>query len=165
MRIFDCFMYFDEDLLLDVRLNYLDPYVDYFVIVESSFTHSGEKRDLKFNLEKFRKFKDKIIYKVYDEIPNKIEEILDKDDETTKTNKYIWNAIFRENGQRNFISEGLKSAERTCARDVGCDWYRWSENGSSRRASLVSPHVEHHQNDKHDTRDKWGHIHLRPRDN
>tara|TARA_B100001540_G_C15781439_1_gene631224 strand:+ start:183 stop:1052 length:870 start_codon:yes stop_codon:yes gene_type:complete len=103
-------MYFDEDLLLDVRLNYLDPYVDYFVIVESSFTHSGEKRDLKFNLEKFRKFKDKIIYKVYDEIPNKIEEILDKDDETTKTNKYIWNAIFRENGQRNYLFKGIENA-------------------------------------------------------
>ncbi len=110
MRIFDCFMYFDEDLLLDVRLNYLDPYVDYFVIVESSFTHSGEKRDLKFDLEKFRKFKHKIVYKVYDEIPNKIEEILDKDDETTKTNKYIWNAIFRENGQRNYLFKGIENA-------------------------------------------------------
>ena len=43
MRIFDCFMYFDEEIVLDTRLNYLDPYVDYFVIVESSFTHKGEK--------------------------------------------------------------------------------------------------------------------------
>jgi len=108
MRIFDCFMYFDEDLVLDVRLNYLDPYVDYFVIVESIFTHRGEKRDLKFDLEKFRKFKDKIIYIVYDETPGKIEEILDKDDETTKTNKSIWNAIFRENGQRNYLLKVLK---------------------------------------------------------
>ena len=64
MRIFDCFMYFDEDLVLDVRLNYLDRYVDYFVIVESRFTHSGEKRDLKFDIDKFKKFQDKIIYKV-----------------------------------------------------------------------------------------------------
>ena len=110
MRIFDCFMYFDEDLVLDVRLNYLDPYVDYFVIVESIFTHRGEKRDLKFDLEKFRKFKDKIIYIVYDETPGKIEEILDKDDETTKTNKSIWNAIFRENGQRNYLFKGVENA-------------------------------------------------------
>ena len=110
MRIFDCFMYFDEDLVLDVRLNYLDPYVDYFVIVESIFTHRGEKRDLKFDLEKFRKFKDKIIYIVYDETPGKIEEILDKDDETTKTNKSIWNAIFRENGQRNYLLKGVENA-------------------------------------------------------
>ena len=110
MRIFDCFMYFDEDLVLDVRLNYLDRYVDYFVIVESRFTHSGEKRDLKFDIDKFKKFQDKIIYKVYDEIPDKVEKVLDDDDEATKTNKYIFNAIFRENSQRNYLSEGIKNA-------------------------------------------------------
>ncbi len=75
MRIFDCFMYFDEDLVLDVRLNYLDKYVDYFVIVESCFTHRGDLRDLNFDIEKFKKFKDKIIYKVYEEIPPNINEI------------------------------------------------------------------------------------------
>ena len=35
MKIFDCFMYFDEELILDVRLNTLNEFVDYFVIVES----------------------------------------------------------------------------------------------------------------------------------
>ena len=59
MKIFDCFMYFDEELVLDVRLNTLDKYVDYFVIVESKFTHKGEKRNLKFNHEKFKKFENK----------------------------------------------------------------------------------------------------------
>ena len=54
-------MYFDEEIVLDVRLNTLNDFVDYFVIVESKFTHKGEKRDLKFNHEKFNKFKDKII--------------------------------------------------------------------------------------------------------
>ena len=111
MRIFDCFMYFDEELLLDLRLNYLDPFVDYFVIVESTYTHRGEKRDLKFDIEKFKNFKDKIIYKVYDEIPSKIEKVLDYDDEVTKNNKYIWNAIFRENGQRNYLSKGIENAK------------------------------------------------------
>ena len=43
MKIFDCFMYFDEEIVLDTRLNYLNQYVDYFVIVESCFTHKGEK--------------------------------------------------------------------------------------------------------------------------
>ena len=43
MKIFDCFMYFDEDMILDLRLNILDKYVDYFVIVESIFTHKGDK--------------------------------------------------------------------------------------------------------------------------
>ena len=50
MKIFDCFMYFDEETVLELRLNILDKYVDYFVVVESSFTHKGDKRDLKFNL-------------------------------------------------------------------------------------------------------------------
>ena len=46
MKIYDCFMYFDEDVVVDLRLNCLNDYVDRFVIVESQFTHSGEKRDL-----------------------------------------------------------------------------------------------------------------------
>ena len=46
MKIFDCFMFFDEDLILDLRLNILDKYVDYFVIVESTFNHKGENETL-----------------------------------------------------------------------------------------------------------------------
>ena len=52
MKIFDCFMYFDEEVVLDVRLNTLDKYVDYFVIVESSFTHKGDNKKLMFNHNK-----------------------------------------------------------------------------------------------------------------
>tara|TARA_B100000686_G_C16580327_1_gene857775 strand:- start:182 stop:1051 length:870 start_codon:yes stop_codon:yes gene_type:complete len=103
-------MYFDEEIVLDTRLNYLDPYVDYFVIIESCYTHRGDKRDLKFDIKKYKKFKDKIIYKVYDHIPNKIEKVLENDNEDTKSSKYIMNALYRENGQRNFISEGIKEA-------------------------------------------------------
>ncbi len=110
MRIFDCFMYFDEEIVLDTRLNYLDPYVDYFVIIESCYTHRGDKRELQFDIKKYEKFKDKIIYKVYDKIPNKIEKVLENDDENTKSSKYIMNALYRENGQRNFISEGINEA-------------------------------------------------------
>ena len=43
MKIFDCFMFYDEEMILDFRLNYLNEYVDKFVIIESSFTHSGKK--------------------------------------------------------------------------------------------------------------------------
>ena len=62
MKIFDCCMYFDEEVILDVRLNTLDKFVDYFVIVESTFTHKGEKRSLKFKPKRFDKFKNKIIF-------------------------------------------------------------------------------------------------------
>ena len=75
MKIFDCFMYFDEEVVLDLRLNSLNEYVDYFVIVESSFNHRGENRELKFNHKKFEKFEKKIIYLVYDKLPQKIETI------------------------------------------------------------------------------------------
>ena len=104
-------MYFDEEMILDLRLNILNKYVDYFVIVESTFTHRGEKRKLKFNQNKFEHFKDKIIYLIYDQIPENIEDINTKDTENEKSRKLIMNAVFRENGQRNFISKGLKNAE------------------------------------------------------
>ena len=111
MKIFDCFMYFDEEVILDVRLNTLDKYVDYFVIVESSFTHKGDKKNLMFNHNKFEKFKNKIIYLVYDKQPKGIEAVNEKDSEDEKSRKYILNAALRENGQRNFIQNGLNKAE------------------------------------------------------
>ena len=55
MKIFDCFMYFDEEIVLDLRLNTLNDYIDYFVIVESSFTHKGNKRKLKFEPTLFKR--------------------------------------------------------------------------------------------------------------
>lgn len=111
MKIFDCFMYFDEEIVLDLRLNILDKYVDYFIIVESKYTHKGDKRNLKFNPKKFTKFQNKIKYFIYDKIPEKIEPILENDNENDKARKYIMNAVYRENGQRDFISSGLKDAK------------------------------------------------------
>ena len=111
MKIYDCFMYFDEELILDLRLNILDKFVDYFVIVESIFTHKGEKRDLKFNINKFKKFEDKIVYLVYDQEPSQIKKIVSKDTEDEKSRKYIMNALFRENAQRNFINGALNDLD------------------------------------------------------
>ena len=58
MKIYDCFMYFDEDLILDIRLNCLSNFIDKFIIIESSFNHKGEKRNPQFNINKFERFKD-----------------------------------------------------------------------------------------------------------
>ena len=110
MKIFDCFMYFDEEVVLDVRLNTLNEFVDYFVIVESKFTHKGDPRELQFNHKKFEKFKDKIIYLIYDEEDPKIENVEKEDSESEKSSKYIFNAAYRENGQRNYIKKGLVNA-------------------------------------------------------
>ena len=111
MKIFDCFMYFDEEVVVDVRLNTLGQFVDYFVIVESRFTHKGDRRELKFNHKKFENFKNKIIYVVDDQVYPQTEEIKSQDDEGEKSRKYIYNASYRENGKRNLIKKGLSEAE------------------------------------------------------
>ena len=100
-------MYFDEEMVLDLRLNILNEFVDYFVIVESKFTHKGDKRELRFNNKKFEKFKNKIKYLILDKEP---EGLLKIKDQKNDHGGYIMNALLRENSQRNFISEGLKSA-------------------------------------------------------
>ena len=103
-------MYFDEEVVLDLRLNTLDRYVDYFVIVESTFTHRGDRRNLKFDHKKFEKFKDKIIYLTFDKEPDGIEAVYENDNEGEKSRKYILNAAKRENGQRDYIINGLQKA-------------------------------------------------------
>jgi beta-1,4-mannosyl-glycoprotein beta-1,4-N-acetylglucosaminyltransferase len=111
MKIFDCFSYWDEDLLLDLRLNILSDHVDYFVIIEGNKTWQNNPKKLRFDINKFEKFKEKIIYLVFDQEPSEIEKINDNDSEDEKSKKYILNAAFRENGQRNFIIKGLQNAE------------------------------------------------------
>jgi len=111
MKIYDCFMFFDEEMLLDLRLNYLNTYVDKFVIVESTYTHSGEKRSLLFDINKYKKFKDKISYIVVDQQPDNILKISSDDTDDEKNSKYILNAAKRENFQRNCISKGVEKAE------------------------------------------------------
>ena len=60
MAIYDCFQYFNEDHVVDLRMNILDKYVDYFVISESTKTHQGERKKLNFNINNFKKYKKKI---------------------------------------------------------------------------------------------------------
>src|SRR5699024_567164 len=71
MAVYDCFTFFNELDLLDVRLNILDEYVDKFVLVEMPCTFQGKKKNLIFkeNRERFRKYLDKIIYVCPSEFP------------------------------------------------------------------------------------------------
>ena len=110
MKIFDCFMYYNEDFILDLRLNYLNKFIDFFVIVESLYNHKGEKKNLNFNIKNYQKFKEKIIYIVLDHLPDSIEIINDNDDADAKNGKYILNGYRRDNFQRNYIMNGIKNA-------------------------------------------------------
>ena len=98
MAIYDCFQYFNEDHIVDLRLNILNQHVDYFVISESTKTHQGKKKNLNFDIKKFSKFEDKIIYKVADY------------KEEIKFDKHIGGESPVEQHQRNFLIEGIKDA-------------------------------------------------------
>ena len=104
-------MFFDEEMLLDLRLNILDEFVDKFVIVESSYTHSGKEKKLIFDINKYSKFKKKINYIILKDPPKGIEEISSNDSEGEISRKEILNALKRENLQRDTILNGLKDAD------------------------------------------------------
>ena len=91
MKIYDCFMYYNEDVILDLRLNTLNKFVDFFVIIESRFNHKGEEKKLNFDINKFIKFKNKIKYLILDELPPNIDNIKIDDSESEKSQKYILN--------------------------------------------------------------------------
>ena len=103
MKIIDCFMYYDEDLVLDIRLNTLDKYVSFFVICEANFNHNGTKRDFKFDIKNHLKFKKKIIYIPLTEQPSNLRKIYKNDNELLKNSKILDNALLRENFQRNYL--------------------------------------------------------------
>ena len=72
MAIYDCFQYFNEEHIADLRFNILDEFVDYFVIVESTVNHQGKPKKLQFDVNKFQKFKRKIKYIIVDDTPEDI---------------------------------------------------------------------------------------------
>lgn len=109
MKIFDCFQFFDENMMLDIRLNVLNEHVDYFIIVENLYMHSGKRKKQNFDIKNFTKFKDKIIYVLVDELPNDLFDI-SKFSEPNKTNRTIDNTLKIEHNQRNKILEGLKNS-------------------------------------------------------
>ncbi len=93
MKLFDCFMYNNEDLVLELRLNTLDNIVHKFIIVESAFDHQGNKKKFNFKIRKFKKFRHKIIYLKITSFPKNLSD---------------WE---RENYNRNYIKKGITNAE------------------------------------------------------
>ena len=98
MAIYDCFQYFDEDHILELRLNILDKYVDYFVISESTKTHQGKSKKINFDINKFKKFEHKIKFVVAD-----YKKKVDFKNHTGGESPV-------EQHQRNCLMEGIKNA-------------------------------------------------------
>jgi len=112
MKIYDCFQFFDEEMLLDLRLNIMDKYVDKFVITEASYMHNGKSKELLFDINKFSKFKDKIIYIPVEEQPHDLIKINPEDSEDTKGNKSVLNGYKRDNYQRQMAANALSDIEQ-----------------------------------------------------
>ena len=98
MAIYDCFQYFDEDHMVDLRLNILNKHVDYFIISESTKTHQGKSKKINFDIKNFSKFKDKIKFI-----------IADYKDEINFTNHTGGESPIEQH-QRNSLIKGLKNA-------------------------------------------------------
>jgi beta-1,4-mannosyl-glycoprotein beta-1,4-N-acetylglucosaminyltransferase len=92
-KIYDCFLYSDEKILLDIRFNMLDKHVEKFIIIESKFDHQGNKKKINFNINKHSKFKKKIKHLIIENFPK---------------NFSNWE---RENFQRNYISKALNEVD------------------------------------------------------
>ena len=101
-KIYDCFLFFNELDLLEIRLNVLNDYVDYFVLVEATKTFSNKNKKLYYaeNTERFSSFNHKIIHIVVDEHP--------EFDETKDEVGDIWHY---DHYQRNQIIRGLEDAD------------------------------------------------------
>ena len=110
MRIFDCTTFFNENLMLEVRFNILNKYVDKFIVAEAKYSHSGEKKKLNFDINKFSEFKKKIIYIAIDNEPDDIVYQKKGDYEFEKKEDMRTNSIKRIAHQRNKIMDYLNEA-------------------------------------------------------
>ena len=106
MKIYDCTTFYSEHMMLDLRFNILNEHVHKFVVIESTYSHSGKKKKLNFDINNYSKFKDKIIYKVIDYEPANIENI------TNKSPQYLKriNSLKRIELSYNFMENAIENA-------------------------------------------------------
>ena len=119
MKIYDCITYFDEPMLFELRLNILNSYVDEFIVSEATFTHSGEKKKINFDKNKFPKFKNRITHLISKEEPKGLFEINDKNKHNNSL--YRLNAAKRIEKQRDQIKTFLKNKNSQ-------DWVIYSDS-------------------------------------
>lgn len=110
--VYDCFIFYNELDLLEIRLNILSPYVDYFVLVEATTTFSGQPKPLfyKNTQERFSKFKHKIIHIIVDDMekaPDIVSQPPYNKIEVFQQNPTVWSKEFY---QRNCLTRGLTKA-------------------------------------------------------
>ena len=103
MHIIDTTTYFEEDLMMDLRFNILDKFVDKFIICEARFTHSGKEKEIKFKKKKFPKFEEKINHIIIDKEPDGLIKKKNLNNQELRQN-----SILRIKEQRNFLGHYLQ---------------------------------------------------------
>lgn len=95
--VYDTFMFFNEIDLLELRLEYLSPVVDRFVIVEAEETHAGKRKG----------------YLLESALKNRLKQYEDKI-EYIKVAFPVWmkNAMERDRFQRACLTQGIKSIDK-----------------------------------------------------
>ena len=107
MRVFDTTTFFEEKLMMDLRFNILDPFVDKFIVCEATFSHSGKKKEIKFDKKDFPKFEDKIVHMIIKEDP-----VEKTHNQNNNPNLLRQNSIKRIETQRNYINKALGNADK-----------------------------------------------------
>ncbi len=102
MKIIDTTTFFEENMMMDIRFNILNSYVDKFIVCESLYTHSGKKKEINFNVNDYPKFKNKIMHLILENEPDD----LNRNQNITVQEKRL-NSIYRIRDQRNHIKAFL----------------------------------------------------------
>ena len=112
MKIFDCTTFYNENLMLEARFNILNDFVDKFVITEAKYSHSGEKKKLNFDFNRFKQFKEKIIYLIVENEPDSlVYEKKGNNEKFEKDENKRQNSIKRIAHQRDNLLMGLNEAD------------------------------------------------------
>ena len=104
MKIIDTTTYFEEKLMMNLRFNILNRYVDNFIVCEARFTHSGKKKDINFKKKDYPEFEDKITHLIIDKEPI---DIIKKEKLTPSDLRS--NSIARIRAQRDHLIKSLKN--------------------------------------------------------
>ena len=115
MTVYDCFPFFNENDLLELRLNQHWDFVDKFIITEAGETHTGLKKPFNFDHNRFEKYKSKIKYVTFNSFEEEIaahKDLLDKhslqDREPQGQNTHDW---IRDHFQGNYPVKILRELE------------------------------------------------------
>ena len=125
MKVFDTTTFFEEKLMMDLRFNVLDQFVDKFIVCEARFSHSGDEKEINFDKKDYPKFEDKIIHLILERDP--VEKLnYDKRDVSTLRA----NSIKRIEAQRNYIFKSLEGADKN-------DYIIYSDNDEIPKLSNI----------------------------